>query len=161
MPDTFWLSLAAKMVSTGLIVVIASLLVERAGPFIGAMVATLPISAGPAYIILSLDHDSAFIARSALVSLAINAAVALFIAVYALLAQRRGLLLSFGAAILVWFTCAMIVFRLPWSVPAALACLHLTVVPLGIPLGIALWFAISVLWNLTLIAIRNRRRLRP
>lgn len=263
MPETFWLSLATKMVSTGLIVVVASLLVERAGPFIGAMVATLPISAGPAYIILSLDHDSEFIARSALVSLAINAAVPLFVAVYALLAQRRGLLTSFGAAIAVWLACAMIVFRLPWSVPAAivvnaatfaiaftatrrywnatvlsraaprwwdipmraalvmgvvaavvftgrligpaaagiaalvpvvltsvvlvlhprqggqtaaavlvnglpgligfglaLACLHLTAIPLGIPLAIALWFAISVIWNLTLIAIRNRRRAR-
>jgi len=263
MPETFWLSLAAKMISTGFIVVVASLLVERAGPFIGAMVATLPISAGPAYIILSLDHDSAFIARSALVSMAINAAVALFIAVYALLAQQRGFLLSLGAAIAVWFACAMIVVRLPWTVPAALAvnavtfaiafaatrrywnatvlsraaarwwdiplraalvmavvaavvftgrligpgaagiaavvpvvltsvvlvlhprqggqaaaavlvnglpgligfalalaCLHLAAIPLGTPPALALWFGISVAWNLALIVIRSRQRAR-
>jgi len=121
MTDTFWLSLAAKMVTTGALVVVASILVERAGPFIGAMVATLPISAGPAYIFISLDHDSTFVADSALVSLAINAAVALLIAVYALLAQRGGLAVSLGSALAVWFACAWVVFRIPWSLPAAIA----------------------------------------
>ena len=101
MSDMFWLSLATKMVSTGMLVVVASILVERAGPFIGAMVATLPISAGPAYVFISLDHDSTFVAESALVSLAINAAVALYISAYALLAQGRGMLVSLGAAAIV------------------------------------------------------------
>jgi hypothetical protein len=259
MTDTFWLSLAAKMLTTGFIVVVVSVLVERAGPFIGAMVATLPVSAGPAYIFLSLDHDAAFVATSALTSLAINCAVALFIAVYALLAQRGGVILSLGAALAIWLACAWAVFRIPWSLPAALAAnvftftigfavtrrywnatalnragprwwdmpmraalvmsvtvavvltgkligpraagiaalvpvvltsvvlilhprqggqtaaavlvnglpgligfalaligLHLTALPLGLPLAIGLWFAISVAWNLMLIGARNR-----
>jgi hypothetical protein len=120
MSDMFWLSLAAKMVSTGILVVVASILVERAGPFIGAMVATLPISAGPAYIFLSLDHDDTFVADSALVSLAINAAVALFISTYALLAQRRGMAISLGAAVVVWLVYAYTAFRVPWTLPTAL-----------------------------------------
>ena len=41
---------------------------------IGALVATLPISAGPSYIFLAIDHDAAFIAEGALASLPINAA---------------------------------------------------------------------------------------
>ena len=40
------LMVAAKLALTMGIVVTASLMVERAGPFIGAMIATLPISAG-------------------------------------------------------------------------------------------------------------------
>jgi len=120
MTETFWLALAAKMLTTGVLVVVVSILVERAGPFIGAMVATLPVSAGPAYIFLSLDHDAAFVARSALSSLAINAAVAPFIAVYALLAQSAGVTLSLGAAIAVWFVFAAAVFGIPWTLPAAL-----------------------------------------
>jgi hypothetical protein len=263
MTETFWLALAAKMLTTGVLVVVVSILVERAGPFIGAMVATLPVSAGPAYIFLSLDHDAAFVARSALSSLAINAAVAPFIAVYSLLAQRGGVAVSLGAAIAVWLIFAMAVFGIPWTLPAALAvnavtfavaffvtrrywnvtaqnragsrwwdvpvraalvmsvvatvvltarligprvagiaalvpvvltsvvvilhprqggqtaaavlvnglpgligftlalvCLHLTAMPLGLPLAIALWFGISVAWNLMLIAWRHRGMLR-
>ena len=34
----------------------------------GALVATLPISAGPSYVFLALDHDAAFIAEGALAS---------------------------------------------------------------------------------------------
>ena len=42
MPDPFWILLAAKMTTTAIIVVAASKVVERLGPFLGAMVATLP-----------------------------------------------------------------------------------------------------------------------
>jgi len=263
MTDTFWLALAAKMLTSGAIVVVVSILVERAGPFIGAMVATLPVSAGPAYIFLSLDHDAAFVAKSALTSLAINSAVALYISAYALLAQRGGVFVSLGAALAVWLACAWVVFQIPWSLPAALSanavtfaigfvvtrrywnatalnragprwwdmpvravlvmavvatviltakligprvagiaalvpvvltsvvlvlhprqggqtaaavlvnalpgligfalaliCLHLSAIPLGLPLAIGLWFGISVAWNLMLIAYRHRGVLR-
>jgi hypothetical protein len=57
------------MAITAAFVVSASVITERSGPVIGALVATLPISAGPAYLFLSLDHDAAFIAEGALASL--------------------------------------------------------------------------------------------
>ena len=69
-------------------VVAASIITERSGPAIGALVATLPVSAGPAYVFLALDHDDAFIARSALASLPINAATIFMCLVYVHLAQR-------------------------------------------------------------------------
>jgi hypothetical protein len=56
---------------------------------IGALVATLPISAGPSYVFLALDHDAAFIAEGALASLPINAATILLGLTYVVLAQRR------------------------------------------------------------------------
>ena len=45
--EQLWLTLPIKMAASALIVVTASLLVERSGPVVGALIATLPISAGP------------------------------------------------------------------------------------------------------------------
>src|SRR6202035_1672848 len=67
---TFILALVLRMVVTAAFVVSASAITERAGPVIGALIATLPISAGPSYGFLSLDHDAGFIAEGARVSCA-------------------------------------------------------------------------------------------
>ena len=61
----FWLSLGLKLVLTAGIVVSASVVVERAGPLIGALVVTLPVTVWPAYVFLSLDHDANYLAASA------------------------------------------------------------------------------------------------
>ena len=60
---SFFYALALKMVMTASIVVVASVAVERSGPFIGALIAALPTAAGAAYIILALEHPPAFICR--------------------------------------------------------------------------------------------------
>src|SRR5258708_35802562 len=100
---TFWYGLILKMAMTAGIVVTASVAAERSGPFIAALIAALPTAAGAAYIILALEHPPAFIAESAVGSLAANAAVAVFALAYAALAQRHGLVLSLCVAMLVWF----------------------------------------------------------
>ena len=69
----FWLALAVKLVLTAGIVVTASFVTERAGPLIGALVVTLPVTVWPAYVFLSLDHDATFIAASVVGGLAMNA----------------------------------------------------------------------------------------
>src|SRR3981189_3025175 len=98
-PDlAFILTLALRMAVTAAFVVSASVITERSGPVIGALVATLPISAGPSYVFLALDHDAAFIAEGALASLPINAATIFLGLTYVVLAQRRGVLVSAGAA---------------------------------------------------------------
>jgi hypothetical protein len=130
----FFLSLAAKMVVTALFVVGATFAAERAGPLVGAMVATLPISAGPAYIFLSLDHDARFIAASALASLVINAATCIFALAYAALAQRRGLLASVLPAMAVWVVLAILARSVPWTTESAIV-LNVVVLALCIALG--------------------------
>ena len=55
---TFLLTLALRMAITAAFVVSASVITEKSGPVIGALVATLPISAGPSYVFLALDHDA-------------------------------------------------------------------------------------------------------
>ena len=93
----FILTLLLRMAVTAAFVVSASIITERAGPVIGALVATLPISAGPSYVFLALDHDAAFIAEGALASLPINAATVFLGLTYVLLAQRHNALVSWSA----------------------------------------------------------------
>src|SRR5262252_4982687 len=102
-PDVYFLLvLVLRMAVTAGFVVSASFIAERSGPVIGALVATLPISAGPSYVFLALDHDASFIAEGALASLPINAATIFLSLTYVLLARRRGMLASCAAAVVVW-----------------------------------------------------------
>jgi hypothetical protein len=111
----FLLFLTLRMAVAAAFVVSASVIAERTGPVIGALVATLPISAGPAYVFLALDHDPAFIAQGALASLPVNAATAFLALIYVLLAQRHGLLVSCLSALAVWFGLAALLRALDLS----------------------------------------------
>jgi len=113
------LTLAAKLAVTAAFVVGAARAAERVGPLIGAMVATLPIAAGPAYIFLALDHDAGFIAASALASLAANAANMVFCTVHAAVAQSRGTVVSLAAALGVWIALALAARTVGWTLPKA------------------------------------------
>lgn len=117
--DPFWTMLAAKMATTAAIVVVASRIVERSGPFVGAMVATLPISAGPSYAFLAAEHGARFIERASLTSLAINGVTFGFGALYALLARARPLPIALGAAFGLWLVAAILVVRTPWTLETA------------------------------------------
>jgi hypothetical protein len=112
---TFLLSLIPRMAVAAAFVVIASMITERSGPAIGALVATLPVSAGPSYLFLALDHDDAFIAQSAVASLPMNAATILMCLVFVHLAQRHTMAISLGAGISVWFVFAALVHAFEWT----------------------------------------------
>src|SRR5216110_3414889 len=112
---TFILTLGLRMAVTAGFVVSASVIAERSGPVIGALVATLPISAGPSYVFLALDHDAAFIAQGALASLPINAATVFLGLTYVVLAQRHSALVSCGAAVAVWIALATVIRSVQWS----------------------------------------------
>jgi hypothetical protein len=115
-PDlTYILMLGFRMAVAAAFVVSASFIAEHSGPAMGALVATLPISAGPAFTFLALDHDSAFIAQAALTSLPINAATIFLGLTYTLLAQRNNLFISYGTAAAVWIGIAVIMGPLHWS----------------------------------------------
>ena len=100
----FWYGLAFKIALTATIVVAASVVVERSGPFIGSLIAALPTAGGAALIILAIEHPPDFIAASAVGSLIANAVCAAFALTYAALAQKRSLLVSLGGAFAVWLT---------------------------------------------------------
>src|ERR1044072_5704774 len=112
---SFILTLGLRMAITAAFVVTASIVTERSGPVIGALIATLPISAGPSYVFLALDHAAAFIAEGALASLPINAATIFLGLTYVVLAQRHGALLSCGSAVVVWLPLWALVGQVLWS----------------------------------------------
>jgi hypothetical protein len=116
----FILFLLLRMAIAAAFVVTASIITERSGPVIGALIATLPISAGPSYAFLALDHDAAFIAQGALASLPVNAATVLLGLTYVVLAQRHNLIVSCGAAVAVWIALASIIRQFDWSLTAGL-----------------------------------------
>ncbi len=115
-PDTLFIAgLLLKMVMTAAIVVIASIAVERSGPFIGALITALPTAAGAAYIILAIEHPADFVAASAVGSIAANAIGAIFALSYAILAQRHGVVASIGGAMIIWFAGALLLQAIVWT----------------------------------------------
>ena len=130
----FILGLLLKIAMTATIVVAASLVVERSGPFVGSLIAALPTAGGAAMIILAWEHPPVFIAQSAVGSVVSNAVVAVFALTYAALAQRRSLLVSMSGALLVWFVCAGLTRLVDWTAVSATA-LNAIVYPLAIIAG--------------------------
>jgi hypothetical protein len=116
----FILTLALRMAIAAAFVVTASVITERSGPVIGALVATLPISAGPSHVFLALDHDYAFIAEGALASLPINAATIFLGLTYVVLAQRQNAAVSCLGAVAVWIALASAVRTIHWSLAGGL-----------------------------------------
>ena len=120
-PDlAFILTLALRMAITAAFVVSASVVTERSGPVLGALVATLPISAGPSYVFLALDHDAAFIAEGALASLPVNAATIFLGLTYVVLAQRQSAIVSCLTAVAVWIAFASVIRSVQWTLTAGL-----------------------------------------
>jgi hypothetical protein len=120
-PDIwFILVLAIKMAVAAGFVVAASFVAERAGALVGALVLTLPIGAGPAYILLALDHGAAFIADSTVASLAVHAASGISGMAYVVAAQRRSFAVTMAVAVGTWIACALAIRAITWSVPSAI-----------------------------------------
>lgn len=130
----FWYGLALKMVLTAIVVVVTSVVVERTGPFIGAMIAALPTAAGAAYVILAIEHPPEFIASSAVGSVTVSAAVSIFSAVYIVLAQRRGMLLSLSVSLAIWFAAAALLRLVEWT-PLTALLLNVVVFGITVPLS--------------------------
>jgi len=115
----FLAGLLLKIVMTAGIVVAASVVVERSGPFIGALIASLPTAGGAALIILAFEHPPAFIAASVIGSMVSVAISAVFALTYAALAQRHSLLTSLAGAFVVWFVPVFLSRLVPWTALSA------------------------------------------
>ena len=134
-PDLYFaLTLIVKMAVTAAFLLAATITAERAGPLVGGLVATLPISAGPVYIFLALDHDAHFIAQSALGSLVTNAFNVAFALTYALLAQKRNLAVSLAGAFAAWFALSWASGAVAWTLATAIA-LNAVII------GLAFWLS--------------------
>ena len=123
--------LLVKVLVTAVSVVAASVAAERAGPVIGGIIVALPVSAGPGYIFLARQASDAFIARSALYTLAITAATVLYLAVYVRVAPRLGAVPSVAVSLLPWLASAVLLQRIELTWWSALG-FNLVAFPLAI-----------------------------
>jgi hypothetical protein len=115
-PDlAYILTLALRMAVAAAFVVTTSVIAERAGAVIGGLIATLPVSAGPSYVFLALDHDAAFIGESALASFPINAVTMFYCLTYVVLAQRHSAVVAVGGAVATWITLAALERLVSWT----------------------------------------------
>lgn len=119
--DPGLLALATKMAITALIVIAAAVAAERAGPQLGGLIASLPVSAGPAYVFLAIKSDDAFIAAAALSSLYANAATALFLLHLALFSARLSALAVFATGLCAWICASAAMRLLPETLAIAVA----------------------------------------
>jgi hypothetical protein len=153
--DPWIFVLLAKMAIAAFIVVSASLIAERSSPMIAAMVATLPVSAGPVYVFLALEHGPAFVGQAALGSVGSNVAAACYCVTYVLLAQRQGPVVSILAALAVWVTSVSILQHISLQLlPAMLlmvvvfaACIFVTrpyVLARSLSTAARAWYAIPI-----------------
>jgi hypothetical protein len=118
--------LLIKAVLTALVVMCAAGLAEAFGPFWGALIASLPVSAGPAYVFLAMSHNSGFVAGSALSSLAANAATGAFLIIYAVTVRRLPAWWGLGAAVTTWLAASLAIRQIPWA-PGTAGLLNLVV----------------------------------
>lgn len=119
--DPFWVPFLAKILVTAAVVITAARTAERAGPFFGAIIACLPVSAGPSYVLLSLQASDAFIAESARTSAATSAGAALYLAAYVVLAPRTGVIATLASALGIWLASALLIRAIHWTALAVLA----------------------------------------
>ncbi len=126
----FWVALLVKAVATALIVVIASVAAEAAGPFWGGLIISLPIAAGPAYVMLSLQHDASFIAASALGSFSANAGSFVLLTVIALLAPRHRRSVVIGGGLAAWLLSVLAIRAIDFGLGGA-AVLNLVMIVLA------------------------------
>jgi len=133
-PDALWVALATKVGATMAVVLAAAVVAERVGPFFGALVACLPVSAGPAYVLLALQSSDQFISESALASATTVPATTAFQVAYLLIAPQTGVVASLAGGIAAWGAAVAVLRSFHWGEFGAIA---LNVVAFAVALYVA------------------------
>jgi hypothetical protein len=118
--DVVWLPLLIKLAATVVVVIAATLLAERAGPFWAGLMCAFPLSSGPAYVLLALQSDAAFVGESALNTLAGTVATTLFMLALVRLAPRWSIVPVLLAATACWVGAILIARPIPWTLAGAI-----------------------------------------
>jgi len=95
------------------------------------MIATIPVSTGPIYVFLAIDHGAAFVSESARMSVAATAAIAAFVAAHAYASRRFATAGSLALATLAWFAVALLLQLRDWTFAQACilyACTYLVAI---------------------------------
>ncbi|MDQ2105100.1 hypothetical protein [Azospirillum isscasi] len=118
--DALLLPLLVKVAAAALVVVAASLAAEKAGPFYGGMITALPVSTGPAFVILAMEHGDGFLADAALSGLVGNATIVLYLALLVRIAPRLGVVATVAVSSAFWIALAATLrSAVDWTLPLA------------------------------------------
>ncbi|RVT98991.1 hypothetical protein EOD42_02450 [Rhodovarius crocodyli] len=123
------LPLLLKALLTGGIVAAAAVGAARLGPVWGGLIATLPTSAAPAFILLGLAHPPEFVAQAAATGLASNIATALYLFLLVRGLPRLGLWRGMALAVPGWAVAAGL---MTWLAPGYWMALVLNVLAYGL-----------------------------
>lgn len=115
-----YLGLLARVSLIAMFVMLVTVLAERLGPFLGAMVASLPLYTGPTYLMLALEHDVPYLLAATVGSIAICGATPVFALAYCVLSRSWGMWVSLFGSLAAWTACAVIVQSNQWSLVEAL-----------------------------------------
>lgn len=116
----WWIVLLRAAIGAGFVVTVASV-AELLGPFWGGLLVSLPVSAGPAFVMLAMEQDDAFIAEGAVGGLVANAVTQVFILVIILLGPRCRWPFVLAAALGTWLLVAGLARQAHWSLMPAIA----------------------------------------
>jgi hypothetical protein len=143
----FWLALTTKMAVTALFVSIATIIAERLGAIVGALVATLPVSVVTVLV-------GVIVALSFKIGAEGSGVLAVFPVIYAsiMLILHRRIGGPATAAVLANAISGLAGFG------AALLTLDLTAEPLGSALALVLALGVSVAWNAAIYGVRRHHR---
>ncbi|MSO65664.1 MAG: hypothetical protein EXQ85_07710 [Alphaproteobacteria bacterium] len=111
----WFVALFVKAAVAAVVVIGATSLAERSGPFWAGLVASLPISAGPAYVVIALEHPSDFIAASALASLTAHPAMVAFVLTMIFLAPRTIGPWALLGALAAWMATVVAIRTVAWT----------------------------------------------
>jgi hypothetical protein len=113
--------LLLRMGIVAVFVVTIAVLAEKLGPFLGGMVASLPLYTGPIYLMLALERDAQYLWASTVGSIAICGANPVYVLAYCIAARAGfGTAAAISAALGAWVTCAVIVQTSQWQLVEAL-----------------------------------------
>ncbi len=118
--EEIWIPLIIRMIVTAAVVIAATAVAERVSPFYASLIGAFPTSAGPAYVMLALKEEAAFVAASAVYSMASLAAVAPFVSVVVWLAPRSSVFVTVGGGFLTWTVFAVPISLVSWTPMTAL-----------------------------------------
>lgn len=111
--------LASRMVIVAGIIVSVSIVVARSGPVVGAMLAAMPISAGPSYVFLALDYPPDFIVRSTISSILAACATSSFVVAHWLASRFVGTLGCLVAALGAFLGTVILADQFTWTLTRA------------------------------------------
>lgn len=119
--EDIWIPLLIRMVVTAAVVIAATAVAERVSPFYASLIGAFPTSAGPAYVMLALKESDAFVAASAVASMASMIAIAPFVSVIVWLAPRTNAFFTAVGGVLTWAVFALPISQMSWTPVSALA----------------------------------------